>query len=130
MVGVLPSQGALPIPVGKIPDGATQILTFKDTDNTTEDVYRVTVGPVFYLCAITTGVWNASGAARVVFVRICDDGDVVKYLITYTQVAANGFYTLPTTFWPPLEMPVGWYIEQSSPALNCVLVTSIFGYEI
>ena len=51
MLGVLPSQGADPIPVGKIPDGGTQKAIDGSVNNETLTLITVTIGKTFYLVA-------------------------------------------------------------------------------
>lgn len=130
MVGVRPSQGAGPIPVGKIPDGGTQILKRRTIENAVSTIHTVTVGKTLYLSSVIISVRNTSGGPGNILVRIKDDENGVVTYLVYTVSEDDKYICTPMAFLPPLELAAGWYIEGSSPAANIILIISIHGYEV
>lgn len=109
MIGVLPSQGADPIPVGKIPDDATQIAKSHVVQNGEVIIHTVTAGKIFYLTHYSFTP-NSSVAGKYAQLRVRNDSDVVQYTITMVLFDAAGQATVPGTFIPPLEIAAGWDI--------------------
>lgn len=119
-----------PIPVGKIPDGGTQILAYKETENETETVYTVTAGKTLYLCSVVVTIRNGSGGPVNVFVRILTDAALVKFYLIYSRVPDDAYISTPYLFFPPMELGPGWTFQADSEATNCKIMTSVYGYEI
>lgn len=130
MVGVLPSQGAGSIPVGKIPDGATQILAFEDANNSTEIVHTVTAGKTLYLVSwVFHTVGQAPGQANL-FIR--DDEDAFKGHLAGILIPATAGVcpSVANSVTPPMELLADWDVVLASTVAGLIVWGSIFGYEM
>ena len=128
-VGVLPAVGASPIPVGKIPDGGTQVLKNGIAENTTDIIYTITTGKTLYLSAVTIGIRftaEVSGSAQL-FLRDEDDLNAV-IIFNLTRGANNGF-CCGQSFFPPAEIPALWDICIYSNPAGIHAYGFIHGYE-
>lgn len=152
MVGVVPFQGADPIPteesspltsiqvelkpgadpilVGKIPDGATQIIVSDEAHNDIRVLRVVTAEKTLYLSSINT-VFSAlvAGDFRG-FLFVTDNGDNTQYNLVYFRIHNQGTLVIAESFTPPLEIPAGWKVKVRSEAANCYTSGCIHGYEI
>lgn len=129
MLGVLPSQGADPIPVGKIPDGGTQIIKDGAVADGLQVVHTVTSGKTFYLSTAYGANYNTSGGAGYVQILVTDDEDATQYLLLRLRLAADGSISETMSFLPPLEIPAGYKIKINSDAANVAGYALIHGYE-
>lgn len=129
MLGILPSQGADPIPVGKIPDGGTQVLKYDNAENETTVLHTVTAGKTFYLSsAVLSATFGADIAGRVqLFIR--DEDDLNAVHIINEQLAAYDGQAVPCSFCPPIEIPALWDICILSNLDNVFANCFVHGYE-
>lgn len=130
MVGVLPAAGADAIPVGKIPDGAGQVIEFDKAENATVVVYEVGAVVVLYLSHLLYSIYNFSGGVDSGRVFVTNAADVTQYVFTDTTLANNSGYIVPVPFLPPLEIPAGWKIKVHSRVAGLEVWTCIHGYEV
>jgi len=128
--GVLPTQGAEPIPVGKIPDDGVQVGKNTVADNSTDIVHTVTAGKTFYCSSIICGVRNTSGAENYFTIHVRNTGDVTVYAVFYGGCADDVGFLSPATFNPPLEKPAGYDICVHSPAAFLKVSCFVHGYEM
>lgn len=129
MLGVLPSYGADPIPVGKIPDEGTQVLKSGDAENETAILYTVTAGKILYLSSLVFSLTfgaDVSGHCRVA-IRDEDDLNPVD-IINVTHRTYNGA-GIPCSFCPPIEIPALWDIFLVSSIADLFVQCFIHGYE-
>lgn len=130
MSGVLPAQGAGPIPVGKIPDGATQVAKSGTASGTTTEIRAVPGLVTLYLTAVTWAVINDSGATQSVDFIVTNAANETQYYF-HSSYYLNGQQGSGSVSFPtPLEIPGGYKIKVVSPAANAIISGSIFGYEI
>jgi len=129
MFGVLPSQGADPIPVGKIPDGATQILEDTVATNETAIIHTVNSGKTLYL---VTWVLSAYLLANgYIALRIRNTEDTITFDLALTFI--TGGTTVPAIIGsaiPPIEVPEGYDIVIFSSVAGLSAQGGIFGYEM
>jgi len=130
MLGIVPSQGADPIPVGKIPDDATQVATSGRIENTTSERYVVPAATTFYLLLMTAHSFNDSGADCETRVEITTAADAVKYRIVYHTLPDQAHEVQVTPFPTPLEIPTGYKIKAYSGATGGYIHLFIFGYTL
>lgn len=130
MLGVIPSINAGPIPVGKIPDDATQIAKHKTASNETDVIHTVTTGKTFYLSACSLGIKNASGAFNHGNIQVTDGSDTMQYVILYVGCPDDNGKMQAMNFLPPLEIQAGWKVKDYSPAVAFTVSGFIHGYEI
>ncbi len=129
-IGIIPSQGADPIPVGKIPDGGTQVLKSNVAENSTAILYTVTTGKTLYLSTATLSVAfspDVTGTSAL-FLRDQNDANAV-IIFSVTHVSINGF-AVGQSFFPPLEIPALWDICVSSGIAGLYAYGFIHGYEV
>lgn len=127
-VGVLPFYDADPIPVGKIPDGGTQVRKSDVADNVTKVLHTVTAGKTLYLSFFTLrAVRNVDNYG---YLAVRNTSDVIAYYIacvdSYTSTPGN---SITGTLLPPLEITAGWDIILHSPAVGMIINGFIHGYE-
>jgi len=130
MIGVLPSQGASPIPVGKIPDGAIQVIESGAVNNSTAELHEVSAGTTFYLTTVTLGIRNNNAAAQFIYLEVRNVGDVAQYSLFTNGMGAGQGGSCSATFNPPLEIPAGWDIFLTSLVANMAGYATIHGYEL
>ncbi len=129
MIGVLPSQGADPIPVGKIPDGATQILKRGNADDSVTTIYTVTAGKTLYLCFACMGYLTVAAGVGQLYLL---DGESVVLMDIFleTVLAAGAGRPNIASFFPPIELPGNYMIRMNSSAAGLGVYGSIYGYEL
>lgn len=129
MIGVLPVQGANPIPVGKIPDDGIQIAKSVTATNETLLLLTITAGRTFYLTHyVFTPNSSVVGAYGRVAVR--NGSDVEQYVIAMTAFDTVGQVTVSGTLNPPLEIAAGWDIIVVSSDADLNARAFIHGYEV
>jgi hypothetical protein len=129
MGGVLPSQDAGPIPVGKIPDQETQVVEGKQATNETVVVHTVTAGKTLYLSAWAFSVNNFSGVDNGGYALVTDGSDVQQYVFCSIRCPDADGKGLSCSLLPPLEIPAGYKIKAYSPGANITVTLFIHGYE-
>lgn len=130
MSGVLPSQGADPIPVGKIPDDGTQQIQYDNAINETTTIHTVTTGKTFYLSAALFSGQNLSGGNETVTFFVTNAADSIQYYFWITRVLNEEGFAVSASFLPPLEVPAGWKFKLTSAAANMKIYGTIHGYEV
>jgi len=128
-VGVIPTRGADPIPVGKIPYGGTQIAISKGIENDEVIVRTVGGGSTLYLSAFTFSVvmLDVADVQGQLFVRNADD--LYQYNLGNFRIHNYGHLAISASFMPPLEIPTAWDIVLTSDTANCFSDAFIHGYE-
>lgn len=129
MHGVLPSEGADPIPVGKIPDGAVQVAKGDEAAGSTTAVHTVTQGKTFYLSVASLSAENRHSAVDWAYFQVVDENKDVQYRFAKWLMVAGSSMTAVLTFSPPLEIPSEWDVHVQS--LESLLHAYLFvhGYE-
>lgn len=130
MSGVLPSQGADPIPVGKIPDGATQVAKQIDAENTPVIVHTVDTDKTLYLNAIALSGHNSNAAARGFYLFVRNDSDYLQYYFWVIQLAQYGSLGVSLSFPTPLEIPEKWDICVETDGADATGYGFVHGYEM
>ncbi len=129
MLGVLPSQGADPIPVGKIPDGGTQVAKYALSNGAETLIHTVTDGKTLYLSALAFSIRNVSGSDAQGHMWVTDADDGTQYYFFNIQALDNtgplGSISFPT----PLEIPAGYKIKVKSSQVDAKATGFIHGYE-
>lgn len=129
-IQVEPKANAGPIPVGKIPDTATQVIADNSAENATVEIYEVSAGKTLYLtCAIVGGKNNAA-TAQLVYVQVRDGDDNTQYSLFVYGLAVDGGGGSSATFNPPLEIPESWDIIVGTIVAGCVGYATLHGYEM
>lgn len=129
MVGVIPSRNASPIPVGKIPDDATQVTKRGSATNTTTVIHPVTASKTFYLSTlIFFADVTAAGYTAEIFVT--NGQGATQYNLIYLTCRAVGQIGTSPSFNPPLEIPAGWDICAKSNGTQIVCDGFVHGYEV
>lgn len=130
MIGVLPSEGADPIPVGKIPDDGTQIAVRGYVGAGTVEVHQVDGSKTLYLSAAVLSGFNIEAAGKYVSFAVTDGSDSLQYyIISHTMITASQFF-LPLQWAPPLEINPGYKIKITASHANAPLNVFIHGYEV
>ena len=129
MLGVLPSRGADPIPVGKIPDGGTQVVESGTAQNETVVIHTVDTDKTLYLSVAGLCASNTSEAAGTTHLFVTDGDDTEMYALSYARMPANWCFSDQRCFSPPLEIPTGWKIKVDSSAVDVLGYGFIHGYE-
>jgi len=130
MIGVLPSQGADPIPVGKIPDLGTQIVKSGYAVNATVVIHTVTADKTLYLVSAWIEGYNGSDGTIAGQLSVRDTEDAHKYYLGYLYLPTLTHNTLSVAFPTPLEIPAGYDIYVGSGAAAVEIMGFIFGYEM
>jgi len=106
----------------------TQIQARNEADNATVLIYTVTALKTLYLCTAGLSTYTAVGGGS--FLRIRTDGDVFWLdLLSFYQGVNLSSVNPVITFWPPLEVPAGYYIEVRSSSVGHKVQGYIFGWE-
>jgi len=129
-IQVEPKPNAGPIPVGKIPDGASQIIRTGQAINEISVFYTVSAGKVLYLAYYQVFLSNTSGASASLNLRIRDDGDVFWANIAFHYHPLDFVFGYSGNFMPPLEIPENYDIYVSSERPLTSIVAVIHGYEM
>ena len=129
MSGGLPSQGADPIPVGKSPDGGTQVLKHGSAENTTTIIHTVTTGKTLYLSVVTIGIYFTAEVSGYAQVYLRDEDDLNPAIPFILTRGANNGFCAGQGFCPPIEVPAAWDICVVSSAADLWAYGFIHGYE-
>lgn len=130
MKGVLPSQGADPIPVGKIPDDGTQVAASANADNTTTVIHTVTAGKTLYLNGVTIMANNSAGVVSSAYIVVRNAADAEQYHIFYIRLNDGLEDSDSENFIPPIEIAAGWDIALRSASADMYTRGFIHGYEV
>ncbi len=130
MLGILPSQGADPIPVGKIPDGGTQVVAWSHTENATLVVYTVSTGKTLYLSNATFISRNSAELYKYTRFFVTNAADEDQYYFYRIIQLADSIISCPYSFLPPLEIPAGYKIKLFSGDSDLQCMAFIHGYEV
>ena len=128
--GVLPFANADPIPVGKIPDGATQVIKFSSAINAVAIIHTVTPDKTLYLTYFTCLCHNNAGVVRTLSLAVRNTLDVLRYFLVESYMLGNGYVPFTGSLLPPLEITGGDDIYVSSNGENSAITATIHGYEI
>jgi len=106
----------------------TQVIAFKDATAGTLPLYTVGVGETLYLCTVGLGITtDVTGFCRV---DLRDDGDAfIATLLTLFHFLNIGTIEVHETYWPPMELLAGYYLEVVSGAAGLTARAHIFGWE-
>lgn len=129
MVGILPAQGADPIPVGKIPDGATQVSKSGQASNESTLIHTVTAGKTLYLVHANVIFSNDSGSNGSAYLHVTNASDVRQYAIVNDYVINGQMLAVPCNFPTPLEIPPGYKLAVWSAEVALYVYVYIYGYE-
>lgn len=129
MVGVLPSVNAGPIPVGKIPDGVTEVKVSGTANNETTTIHTVTAGKTLYLSFWTLDYSNESGATSYCSLQVDNGSDVLQYRIANPRCPDGGYNDFSGNMIPPMEIPAGYKVKLVSTDENMYARAFIHGYE-
>lgn len=130
MIGILPSQGAGPIPVGKIPDDGIQKIPYSSEKNSSGVVYTVPALTTFYLSSLAITGANTSGAARDVYVAWRNAADTIQGYFFFLDDVKDCVWCHNQTFIPPFELPEGYDIFVLSSGADARITLLAHGYEI
>ncbi len=130
MIGVIPSQGADPIPVGKIPDDGTQIAKGNDAEDETKIIHTVTAGKTFYLSLIVFSHSNNAVSSQRGRMFVVDDGNNLQYYIVNTRCLTGDGKGFSIPFLPPLELVSEYAIKVVSDTADSIIWGFIHGYEM
>lgn len=128
--GVLPSQGADPIPVGKIPDGGIQVAKSNLIVNNTVIIHPVTADKILYLSALSFSSYNASGGVVQGTFFVTNADDALQYTFFTVLIPDDRGPSDAMGFMPPLEIPAGYKIKITSDTANFWIYGFIHGYEM
>jgi len=130
MFGVIPSYGANPIPVGKIPNNGVQIVKHKTIENGEGIIHTVNDRQILYLTAITLTIENAGAALGVGAIRIYDATPAYVKLVFSLGVGTMLGDSASLTFFPPLELEAQWSLRVYSSLASLVANAFLHGYEV
>jgi len=130
MFGVLPSQGADPIPVGKIPDLGTQIAKDGVAQAATTVIHTVTTGKTLYLDGITFSCYNETESPESGSLMVTNASDSTQYYLFTGQIPAHDTKLGSGCFPTALEIPAGWKIKLHSAGTDVFSRAFIHGYEM
>lgn len=128
--GVLPVRDALPIPVGKIPTHATQIIEYDAADNDEPTIYTVPSNKVFYFTHYSFSIYNTAASAGGGRLAIYNDTPALWKEIVRMIVLTNSGFAVSGVFNPPLELAEDFIIKVTSWAANTLVTGFIHGYEL
>jgi len=127
--GILPTQNADPIPVGKIPDGGTQYILQAGACNGISVLHTVTAGKTFYLTGWSLGIYTI--ASGYVYLIVRDHLDAIKFPLGYIYVVAGNVVPgLTGNLIPPMEVSENWDFAVSSSVADLTAISGVFGYEM
>jgi len=130
MVGVIPSGDADPIPVGKIPDGGTQVLKYNTAENATTIIHTVTAGKTLYLSATTIGMRFLAEVSGPFELYLRDENDLNAVIIFTSSRVTNDGFCCGQSFCPPVEVPALWDICIYASGAGLRAYGFIHGYEV
>lgn len=128
-IEVEPKPGADPIPVGKIPDGATQIAKSLAISTGTGTIHEVTAGKTLYLSLAVATTYNYSGGVADTVMKVTNAADADQFLFARHRTQDDVGLSTPMPFSPPLELPAGWKIKLYSSVADGRILGFIHGYE-
>ncbi len=129
MLGVLPSQGADPIPVSILPDGGTQVAKHRGASNTTVVIHTVTTGKTLYLSSFIYSARNDNVANEYAYLFVTDGDDTPQYYLNDIALLPTNQLVFSVSFNPPLEIIAGWMIKIRTYDAGCAMMAFIHGYE-
>lgn len=129
-IGIIPTRNADPIPVGKIPDGGTQVAKEGSAAGADVIVHTVTSGKTLYLSACSLGIKNGLASTSSGYLGVRNASDTWQYMLLYTGVVANDGKTALLSFPIPLEIPAGYDIVANSSDADVQVYAFIHGYEM
>lgn len=129
MLGVLPSQGADPIPVGKIPDGGTQTIIADNAANQHKTIYTVNTGKTYFVTGFMCFIFNSSATIRKCYLEVTDGDDNFQYYLCYVGAPIGGAFTESMNFSTLLEVPAGFKFRIYSDGASSEIYVTVFGYE-
>lgn len=130
MLGIIPSEGADPIPVGKIPDGATQVTKQEGGSTSGAVIHEVDGGKTFYLTTALPVFTNGDSSEQYANFYVANNAKVEQYSIFTFYLRPNSQLAGPLSFQPPLEIPAGWNVMVKTGHADCTAWAFIHGYEI
>lgn len=113
---------------GRMPDGATRIRIFDAAFHVPTTLYTVPVNKELYLITISMSGRNLSGSLGYGYWVLKDSGDSVKYAFAHLYLAANGYWTTQSNFFPAMVLDAGDYISAEPTIQDLKFFTSIYGY--
>ena len=125
-----PAANIDPIPVGKIPNGATQVAKYKSASNGTEIVHTVTEGKTLYISHIDFSGVNDAAATMITYLFMRNDLDVDQYYLFSVAIRAGETICQSGGFLPPIEVPEDWDICIISLDASFYVRAFIHGYEM
>ena len=128
MIGVMPSYGADPIPVGKRPDGASVLALYGVADNSTTSIYTIPAGQTGYLTHYTFSIYNTAAGAGGGRLYINNDTPALWNEIVRMIVPTNNGFAMSGSFNPPLELGAGFAALVQSWIANTKVTVFIHGY--
>jgi len=129
-IQVEPKPNCLPFPVGKIPDGGTQILKRNYGSNDRKIIHTVTSGKTFYLTHLSTSWSNNTGGTAIGKIGIRTDMDVEVVPIREYYYFINGNGGDGDCYLPPIEVQEDYRICVETNNANSILMGTIHGYEL
>lgn len=130
IVGIAPAEKAGPIPVGKIPDDATQIKKSAIAVNQTSIIHTVTANKTFYLSLFSVYARNSETGDADFSTYVTNAADAVQYDLTRLYLSTGTSNGLTFPFLPPLEIAAGWKVKIQSEHANIRGLGFVHGYEI
>lgn len=109
--------------------GSVQILKYGEANNTTNTIYTVTAGKVFYMTSIFCHISNASAVGGAVTVEL-HNTTPSKQMEWKNAAVAGALNVFSVAFAVPVKVDAGWTVKIVSSVLNQYIRASITGYEI
>lgn len=128
--GVLPVRDALPIPVGKIPTHATQIIASQTKADGIEIVHTVTAGKTLYLSSVAISIDNSAAVSGRGRVFIYNATPIEVYRIFSLRALIDAGIGQSLSFLPPMELAASWSIRVESSLAAVNVTCFIHGYEL
>jgi len=125
-----PKPNATSIPVGKIPDGAVQVIRSNFASNATVTLYQVTAGKTLYFCSYFFWSNNQNPAAATGQMTVTTSGDAHRFYLAYHYLPTNTFASTSLTFFPPLEITDQFKIKIQSNLGSYEVLGMFYGYEM
>lgn len=129
-IGVLPVRDALPIPVGKIPTHATQIVNDGTVIENEVQMHQVTGGKTLYLTAFTLDIDNRSAAPAYVRLKVTNSVGNIQYAFASISTGLAVGNSMSLALSPPLEIPATFKIFLQSAYADVTARGFIHGYEL
>lgn len=124
-----------PVPGGIYPhsvwdlEGITQVLEQATAGNGGNTFYTVPAGKVFYLTALTCGVYTTQAGRSDIscYVR---DASYNIYFVFMNMIGNADHAERDLSFFPPLKIPAGWMIRAYASGATSIIDVSIAGYTL